>query len=348
MQGSNIGGPYNNPSAIVQVITDSGYYNDSDQPVDVNLCDAMRLFEQALDNDNWSQCDEEDENGPRVCFFLGELYILFQRPEFPEFEAALSCAIRKLGGVVFPKLNWSAPKVCFPFRYLIHPQDASWMLCGNSLKCSSFSDIYLLLKASDFVAHDLTAPFALCADVPVEQLKEKQDFQPILVLRRWSDYRPDGEFRCFVRERKLVAISQRMHDSYFQSVAQNVEHIKQELYTFFNKRIRDRFPLNDYTVDLYYELSNSPNRRSKIVLIDFNVFGPPTEPLLFNWSELEDNNLIERVSDPMIRVQTDRSIRPNVFSQYSVPIDLIDIASGSDPSKLMEFVQTCVKEQQKN
>ncbi|KAF7258571.1 hypothetical protein EG68_04010 [Paragonimus skrjabini miyazakii] len=272
-------------------------------------------------DDNWSECDEENESGPR-------------RPEFPEFEAELLCAIRKLGGAVFPKLNWSAPKVCFSFRYLIHSQDASWMLCGNSLKY--------------FVAHDLTAPFALCADVPVEQLKEKQDFQPVLVLRRWSDYRPDGEFRCFVRARKLIAISQRMHDSYFQSVAQNVEHIKQELHTFFNKRIRDRFPLNDYTVDLYYEPSNSPNRRSKIILIDFNVFGLPTEPLLFTWSELEDNNLIERVSDPVIRVQTDRSIRPNVFSQYSVPIDLIDIASGSDPSKLMEFVQTCIEEQQEN
>ncbi|KAF8570674.1 hypothetical protein P879_01547 [Paragonimus westermani] len=274
-------------------------------------------------DDDWSQREEENESGPR-------------RPEFPEFETELMCAIRKLGGAVFPKLNWSAPK------------DASWMLFGNSLKCSSFSDIYLLLKASDFVVHDLTAPFALCADVPVDQLKEKQNFQPVLVLRRWSEYRPDGEFRCFVRGQKLIAISQRMHDSYFQSVAQNAEHIKQELHTFFNKRIRDRFPLKDYTVDLYYEPSNSPSRHSKIVLIDFNVFGLPTEPLLFNWSELEDNSLIDRVSDPMIRVQTDKSIRPNVFSQYSVPIDLIDIASGSDPSKLMEFVQTCVEEQLEN
>ncbi|KAA3677422.1 uncharacterized protein DEA37_0006432 [Paragonimus westermani] len=288
-------------------------------------------------DDDWSQCEEENESGPR-------------RPEFPEFEAELMCAIRKLGGAVFPKLNWSAPK------------DASWMLFGNSLKCSSFSDIYLLLKASDFVVHDLTAPFALCADFPVDQLKEKQNFQPVLVLRRWSEYRPDGEFRCFVRGKRLIAISQRMHDSYFQSVAQNAEHIKQELHTFFNERIRDRFTLKDCklvfdvlisctfldTVDLYYEPSNSPSRHSKVVLIDFNVFGLPTEPLLFNWSELEDNSLIDRVSDPMIRVQTDKSIRPNVFSQYSVPIDLIDIASGSDPSKLMEFVQTCVEEQHEN
>ena len=31
-------------------------------------------------------------------------------PHFPELEAAIEAAIARLGGAVFPKLNWSAPK----------------------------------------------------------------------------------------------------------------------------------------------------------------------------------------------------------------------------------------------
>lgn len=34
-----------------------------------------------------------------------------QAPEFPEFTAKVQEAISSLGGSVFPKLNWSAPRV---------------------------------------------------------------------------------------------------------------------------------------------------------------------------------------------------------------------------------------------
>ncbi|VDP87663.1 unnamed protein product [Schistosoma mattheei] len=100
--------------------------------------------------------------------------------------------IRKLGGVVFPKLNWSAPS------------DASWMSFDGSLKCKTFSDIYLLLKSSDFAAHDLTAPFALCTDTPAEKNCCLFNSKPILVLRRWYDFRPEEEFRCFIKSKVLI------------------------------------------------------------------------------------------------------------------------------------------------
>jgi hypothetical protein len=44
-------------------------------------------------------------------------------------------------------------------------QDAAWVAFNNSLKCSSLSHIFLLLKSSDFIAHDLTAPFKFCSDI---------------------------------------------------------------------------------------------------------------------------------------------------------------------------------------
>ncbi|KAK8735125.1 hypothetical protein OTU49_005506 [Cherax quadricarinatus] len=38
-------------------------------------------------------------------------------------------------------------------------QDASWIALNNSLRCCTPGDVYLLLKSSNFVTHDLTAPF---------------------------------------------------------------------------------------------------------------------------------------------------------------------------------------------
>ncbi|XP_015685057.1 cell division cycle protein 123 homolog [Protobothrops mucrosquamatus] len=67
-------------------------------------------------------------------------------PEFPEFSLKVEEAIHSLGGNVFPKLNWSAPR------------DAYWIAMNNSLKCNTLSDIFLLFKSSDFITRDFTQP----------------------------------------------------------------------------------------------------------------------------------------------------------------------------------------------
>ena len=64
-------------------------------------------------------------------------------PSFPEFTSQMKSAIDSLGGEVFCKLNWSAPR------------DATWISLGNSLKCTTPAQVYLLLKSSEFVQHDL-------------------------------------------------------------------------------------------------------------------------------------------------------------------------------------------------
>ncbi|KAG8237169.1 hypothetical protein J437_LFUL016653, partial [Ladona fulva] len=65
-------------------------------------------------------------------------------PNFAEFDEKLRRAIDKLGGKVFIKLNWSAPK------------DASWITSTRSLCCSDKADIYLLLKSSSCISDDLS------------------------------------------------------------------------------------------------------------------------------------------------------------------------------------------------
>ena len=109
------------------------------------------------------------------------------------------------------------------------------MVPGPPLKCQSPADVYLLLKSSDFISHDLDHAFDGCVDfdpeLPVEddlvqapsrlmveggsetdsddedapprQRRAKQ-YEFELVLKQWYDMPKSQEWRCFVRDRKLV------------------------------------------------------------------------------------------------------------------------------------------------
>ena len=59
---------------------------------------AADLYQES-DNSAFAPGDEDSEGEDAAV------------PHFPELEAAIDAAIARLGGAVFPKLNWSAPKV---------------------------------------------------------------------------------------------------------------------------------------------------------------------------------------------------------------------------------------------
>ena len=69
---------------------------------------------------------------------------------------------------------------------------------SSPLKCTSPSDVYLLLKSSDFINHDLSAAsvFTGCADSAPYELE--------LILRKWYPIDPSRELRCFVRRNVFV------------------------------------------------------------------------------------------------------------------------------------------------
>lgn len=64
------------------------------------------------------------------------LLLFVQAPEFPEFTAKVEEAISSLGGSVFPKLNWSAPRV-----RMLTPK--TWNRCYHE----AFSDYLFYLNA---------------------------------------------------------------------------------------------------------------------------------------------------------------------------------------------------------
>jgi hypothetical protein len=134
------------------------------------------------------------------------------------------------------------------------------------------TQVVLLLKSSDRISHDLAAIRAMPAALRP---------RPQLALRKWYDLRPEREFRCFVRGRQLVAISQRDPTQYFPQLQGGVcAGMAASIAAFVRQHVLPAFPLEHYTCDIYVAASG------RVKLVDFNPVGGTTSALLFRWEEL--------------------------------------------------------------
>lgn len=168
--------------------------------------------------------------------------------------------IAQLGGKVVPKLNWSAPK------------DATWMSRTNDMECQTPNDVYLLLKSSDFVTHDLEHALDGCVDtasIPYH-----------LVLRKSFNLNPSLEFRCFVKDRTVIAISQR-EMNHFPFLFDLRDSFRSLIKQFFTTRLLPSFADPNFVFDVYI-----PPPHDHVWLIDINPWAARTDPLLFSWLEL--------------------------------------------------------------
>ncbi|KAG7456286.1 hypothetical protein MATL_G00250190 [Megalops atlanticus] len=249
-------------------------------------------------------------------------------PEFPEFTSKVQEAINALGGRVFPKLNWSSPR------------DANWIALNSSLQCHSLSDVFLLFKSSDFITHDLTQPFLLCND---DSPDPEISFE--LVLRKWSELIPGGEFRCFVKENKLIGISQRDYTQYYQHISKQRGDICRAIHDFFRDHVQYKFLDEDFVLDVYRD------SEGRVWVIDLNPFGEVTDSLLFTWEEL--TNQVERDPDqqdgPVFRYTTSEvTVQPSPCLSYRMPRDFVDLSTGEDAYKLIDFLKLQKSQQEQS
>ncbi|KAF9088938.1 hypothetical protein BGX23_007008 [Mortierella sp. AD031] len=301
-------------SGITLALSDS---EDDDEDIgDSDRFKALQesTFRQRAEDDSSDDEDDESEQGEAPL------------PYFPGLEQEIENTIAEFGGEVFPKLNWSSPR------------DASWIATTNTLKCQNPADIFLLLKSSDFIAHDLAHAYEDCSDAAAEgqnAVRERPE-KVELVLRKWFDLAPSMEFRCFVRDNKLVAISQR--DMTFYDFLKGVqEELEDKIVDFFEDKINGQFPDSDYTFDVYIT-----RNRERIYLIDFNPFAQKTDSLLFEWQELllldlQDEEQVKGLPE-MRLLESEAAGRhmqqPFAFNRY--PADVTDLSNGQTVAEFAE------------
>lgn len=245
-----------------------------------------------------------------------------EAPSFPELEDKIKFYIDELGGSVFPKLNWSSPK------------DAKWISATHTLQCNSIGEVILLLKSSDFIAHDLTQPFKNCADWKPDDSDHSPPYISYeLVLKKWVDVNPGSEFRCFVKDDCLIAICQRDHCNFYEYIVTRTIPIVNDIVSFFREKVQGRFPSRNYVFDVHQVTKDF------VELIDFNPFGVTTDALFFDWDELVHWN-VDPNKEPEFRCVTSYSgIQPSPYRYYAMPVDFLDISTGQDPYKMRDLLQ---------
>lgn len=182
-------------------------------------------------------------------------------------HTAIKTTISDLGGKVIPKLNWSAPK------------DATWMN-ANTMECRTPSDVYLLLKSSDFITHDLEHAFDDTVHTPDSTLTADSIPYYLVLRKAVSQWNPSVEFRCFVRHRRLLCLCQRdlNHFEFLEKMSAKLRSLIQQ---FFDVRLRDSFEDENFVFDVYV-----PPPYERVWLVDINPWAPRTDPLLFSWGEI--------------------------------------------------------------
>ncbi|KAI9504281.1 D123-domain-containing protein, partial [Coemansia spiralis] len=195
----------------------------------------------------WSDTDNEDDNDVDI--------------DIENTSTEIRKAIERLGGRVFPRMNWTSPR------------DAVHMTTSDSLKCTNPSQIYLLLKSSYNIASDIENGRYL----PREQLGE---FKPELVLRQWYNLIPSMEFRCFVKHRKIIAISQ-IDPHYYDFLEDMRSEILSKIGELFESHVCPSFPSTNYCFDAYIARTID-----KTYVVDFEPWTHTVESILFDWEEL--------------------------------------------------------------
>ncbi|KAK3401130.1 D123-domain-containing protein [Sordaria brevicollis] len=294
---------YIREDGIILADDEPGNENDSDdddwEPTNPSS-DYPPPSRDPRDADNDSDSDGDEDSTPAK---------LPPNKRFPDLHNAINNAIKALGGAAAPKLNWSSPK------------DATWISRHpNTVKCTSANDVYILLKSSSFISHDLDHAFDGCVppSTTTSSSSTQQDFQPVLVLRSFFNPLPSLEFRCFVKSRTLIAITQR--DLNYYAFLRNLRPaIIARCRELFNTKLRSTFPDSDFCFDVYIpeaayrsddesdnddETSEARSRLARARLIDINPWAPRTDTILFGWEEL----LEAEVKEPVLRTPEERTI----------------------------------------
>ena len=104
-----------------------------------------------------------------------------------------------------------------------------------------------------------------------------------ICIRPYRRMQPAREFRLFVKDGKLVGMSQYWLIRHFKRLPARLERYWKSASELI-ERIAPDLPVRDLTVDIYFK------KTGEILIIDLNPWGEPTDPLMYNtwerdWSQ---------------------------------------------------------------
>lgn len=145
---------------------------------------------------------------------------------------------------------------------------AAFFSAANSAMCSeSGAEAMDLFLKSARVRQDLE-----------RALKKEEAFDLQIVCREFLDLPLQSEFRGFVFEKRLVAISQYFWFNFFPDLVKRHNQYLDRMCDFFESVLKSRVPYESYVVD-FAVLDD------KIIVIELNPFGDVSGACCFNWTK---------------------------------------------------------------
>lgn len=137
-------------------------------------------------------------------------------------------------------------------------------------QCKAFDGrqaIRLLTSGSERVAYDL-------------RTARKANYQPWVFVRQWVDISPEMEFRCFMKNRHLIGVSQYFYQTSFPvldspEIRNTIKIVLGEFFADFSKVS----PSDNVVFDVALFLGKKPH----VKLVEINPFHPLTQACLFSW-----------------------------------------------------------------
>jgi len=148
---------------------------------------------------------------------------------------------------------------------------------NGTLHCTHQDQIFLLLKSSDIVSDLIDQQMKKIPEQKPEIVDSMSPFY--LVLKKFYSMNPSMEFRCIVKNSKLVGITQRYPNKLYPHLISEKETYKTTIMKFFCEHIESKFPEQNYTFDLFYQ--------NKPWILDFNKLDESSNLGLFVWDDLE-------------------------------------------------------------
>lgn len=123
-----------------------------------------------------------------------------------------------------------------------------------------------------------------------------------LTVRPFRRMDPTREFRMFVKDRSLVAVSQLCLDRHYPQLLKRSQEIWQKSRKL-TETTRLGLPADDLAIDIYLTSDGS------LLIVDINDWGTPTDPLLLRtWDRDWNSEVGMKLIPPPVRMKGDISV----------------------------------------
>lgn len=181
------------------------------------------------------------------------------RESIDDLRHRVAGAVAKFPRGAFVRLGSRSPKDTPKFHY------GKKILTYNN-------PLHLLTEGSERISDDL-------------HLAIHHQYAPHIFVRKWLDFTPWQEFRCFQKDHRLVGISQYHYlgRTHFQEIHRFLRPIKDAI-VILHEVFRDVCPIADVVFDVIVEAwKGYTGDKAVATFLEINPFSPHTDPCLFDW-----------------------------------------------------------------